>query len=74
MYKCKINQQFVNTLKKMTIVRNFLGRTIFQRMAEHGKQKSPRMFAYPSGAYAPAEQSAVRDMYVDPNRLVLTLT
>ena len=44
-------------------------------MAEHGKQKSPRMFAYPSGAYASAEQSAVRDMlYVDPNRLVLTLT
>ena len=33
-------------------------------MAEHGKQKSPRMFAYPSGAYASAEQSAVRDMYV----------
>ena len=32
------------------------------------------MFAYPSGAYASAEQSAVRDMYVDPNRLVLTLT
>ena len=28
-------------------------------MAEHGKQKSPRMFAYPSGAYASAEQSAV---------------
>ena len=42
-------------------------------MAEHGKQKSPRMFAYPSGAYASAEQSAAGDMYVDPNRLVLTL-
>ena len=38
------------------------------------KTKSPRMFAYTSGAYASAEQSAVRDMYVDPNRLVLTLT
>ena len=70
MYKCKINHQFVYTLKKMTIVRNFFGRTRFK----HGKQKSPRMFAYPSGAYASAEQSAVRDMYVDPNRLVLTLT
>ena len=43
-------------------------------MAEHGKQKSPRMFAYPREAYASAEQSAVRGMYVDPNRLVLTLT
>ena len=32
------------------------------------------MFAYPRGAYASAEQSAVRDMYLDPNRLVLTLT
>ena len=32
------------------------------------------MFAYPSGAYVSAEQSAVRDTYVDPNRLVLTLT
>ena len=37
-------------------------------------KKTPRMFAYPNGAYASAEQSAVRDMYVDPNRLVLTLT
>ena len=37
-------------------------------MAEHGKQKSSRMFAYPSGAYASAEQSAVRDMYVDPKQ------
>ena len=43
-------------------------------MAEHEKQKSHRMFAYLSGAYASAEQSAVRDMYVDPNRLVLTVT
>ena len=43
-------------------------------MAEHGKQKSPRMFAYSRGAYASAEQSVVRDMYVDPNRLVLTST
>ena len=58
----------------MTIVRNFWGRTLLKRMAEHGKQKSPRMFAYPSGAYASAEQSTVRDMYVDPNRLALSLT
>ena len=43
-------------------------------MAEHAKQKSPRMFADPNGAYASAEQSAVRGMYVDPNRLVLTFT
>ena len=28
-YKCKIKLQFVNTLKKMTIVRNVLGRKLF---------------------------------------------
>ena len=38
------------------------------------KTKSPRMFADPSRAYASAEQSAVRGVYVDPNMLVLTLT
>ena len=43
-------------------------------MAEHAKQKSPRMFADPSRAYASAEQSAVRGMYTDPKRLALTLT
>ena len=76
MYKCKINQQFVNTLKKMTIVQNFFwgegggGGKLFRHMAKHAKQKSPT-FADPSRAYASTEQSAVRGMYVDPNRQCL---
>ena len=40
-------------------------------MTEHAKQKSPRMLVDPS---ASAEQSSVRGTYVDPNRLVLTIT
>ena len=69
MSKSKIIQQLVKTLKKMRKVRNVFGRMLFSCMAELAKQLSPRMFASPIEAYASVEHSAIRGMYVDPDRL-----
>ena len=67
--KSKIIQQLVTTLKKVRKVRNLFGPMLFSCMAELAKQESPRMFASPIEAYASVEHSAIRGMYVDPDRL-----
>ena len=78
MYKCKLKQHFVNNFQKMTIVRNvfWLNTILMYGGTCKTKISSKVCISYPRGAYASAEQSAVSYiyMYVDPNRLVFTLT
>ena len=43
-------------------------------MTEHAKQFSPRVFANFNKVYLPTEELAIKSTYIDPDRLVLTLT
>ena len=61
-------------MKKMTKVRNFLVRMLFQVKAELVKPFSPRMFTKPDKGYALAKHSVIRNMCIDPDELVFTLT
>ena len=60
-------------MKKMTKVRNYLVRMLFQAKAEPVKPFSPRMFSKTDKVYASAKHSVIRDMCVDPDELVFTL-
>ena len=60
-------------MKKMTKVRNFLVRMLFKVKAEPVKPFSPRMFSKTVKVYASAKHSVIRDMCVDPDKIVFTL-